>query len=768
MRIIKPLKFASHNILTSMNQVKVSVFVIALALIVANCATTTSETAVITEISAPIVEVVEEDLAQVEEPDNSVSMLDTVTVGRFDYGKMWTFDNPPLEYFKQEYGLELSGQWFDLASRGALRFGTSCSASFVSPHGLVMTNHHCARESILKVSRVGEALVDQGFYAEELEGERKVADLYVDQLVAIEDVTKRVRSSVPDYQNDEEEAEARKESIEAIEKSMTNKLRDRDTTLQVEIVSLYRGGKFSAYTFKRYHDVRLVIAPELKVAKFGGESDNFTYPRYSLDMAFFRVYDHEGNPLDSEYFFPWSTNGVNPGDPVFVVGNPGSTSRLQTISQLEYERDYALPQQIETLKTRARILKSFIDSYPDSAYIDEVRNTYFTLMNLIKANEGQLRGLQDPYLMARKQAAESSLEAMINEKKELSEEYGTILTNIEAVQRSKRATADQSGALNYFGSSTIGSRILTRGLYGYVYSLYKQRGAPTDRLLELKEESAKIKDFPKELEKALIAARIDDLVRYLGQADPSVKGLLKGRSSLDIANELTDSTALIDSTGFFNALDQGYLTSKDASVPVIQVLAPLYFTLGQQNGSFADREDNLSEKLALARLELFGTSIPPDATFSLRLSDGVVKGYSYNGTEAPYKTTFFGLYDHYHTYGPRSEWDLPDRWLSPPANFDLSTPYNLISTNDITGGNSGSPLLNANLEIVGLIFDGNIESLPNQYMYSDVTARAISVDARAMLEVLDDMYDADRLVLELTRGTIVSTEAEADAVLSGE
>ena len=176
----------------------------------------------------------------------------------------------------------------------------------------------------------------------------------------------------------------------------------------------------------------------------------------------------------------------------------------------------------------------------------------------------------------------------------------------------------------------------------------------------------------------------------------------------------------------------------------------------------------MSEKLALARLELFGTSIPPDATFSLRLSDGVVKGYSYNGTEAPYQTTFFGLYDHYHTYGPRSEWDLPDRWLSPPANFDLSTPFNIVSTNDITGGNSGSPLLNSNLEIVGLIFDGNIESLPNQYMYSDVAARAISVDARGILEVLDDMYDADRLVLELTRGEVVSSEAEADAMLSGE
>ena len=751
-----------------MTYLKLAGSVLLIALLLANCATTTSETAVITEVSAPIVEVTESAInPTIEAPEGPV-MLDTVTVGRFDFGKMWTFDNPPLEYFKQEYGLDLSDQWFDLASKGSLRFGSSCSASFVSPYGLVMTNHHCARESILKVSKAGEGLVDHGYYAEYLKDERKVADLYVDQLVSIEDVTKRVRSSVPDYQNDEEEAAARQDAIEAIEKSMTQKLRDRDTTLQVEIVSMYRGGQFSAYTFKRYHDVRLVIAPELKIAKFGGESDNFTYPRYSLDMTFFRVYDHEGDPLKTEHYFPWSSNGVKAGDPVFVVGNPGSTSRLKTISQLEYERDYALPQQLATLKERARILKAFIDENPGDPQIEEVRHTYFTLTNLVKANEGQLRGLHDAYLMARKEAAEESLLSMIKEKTELNKEYGSVITDIGAVQRSKRATASQSGALNYFGSSTIGSRILTRGLYGYVYSLYKQRGAPPDRLVELTEEAAKIKDFPKELEKDLIAARINDLVQYLGANDPSVKRLLQGRSSDELAIQLVDSTALADSAGFFGVLEAGFLGSKDASVPAIEVLAPLYFTLGQQNGSFADREENLSEKLALVRLELFGTSIPPDATFSLRLSDGVVKGYSYNGTEAPYKTTFFGLYDHYHTYGSRSEWDLPDRWLSPPANFDLSTPFNIVSTNDITGGNSGSPLLNSNLQVVGLIFDGNIESLPNQYMYSDATARAISVDARGILEVLDDMYDADRIVLELTRGEVVSSEAEADAVLSGE
>ena len=737
-------------------------------LILTKCATTNSETAVITERPAPFIEVVEKEFEREGgDVETEVALLDTVTVGRFDFGKMWTFDNPPLDYFKSQYGLELSGQWFDLASGGALRFGSNCSASFVSPHGLVMTNHHCARESIAQVSRAGEVLVDGGFYAQSLEQERKVADLYVDQLVSIEDVTKRVRAGVPDYQNDEEEADARDSAIEAIEQSMTRKLRDRDTTLQVEIVSLYRGGQFSAYTFKRYHDVRLVMAPELKIAKFGGESDNFTYPRYSLDMTFFRVYDHEGNPLESTNYFPWSVNGVKAGDPVFVVGNPGSTSRLKTISQLEYERDFELPQQLDALKVRAEILRVFINEYPNTPDLDEVRNAYFSIANMIKANEGQLHGLNDAYLMARKQAAENSFRGMIEENDELKKEYGPVLNNISSVQRSKQATARQSGALTFFGT-TVGSRVLTRGLYGYVYTLLKQRGAPPDRLSELRADASKIKDFPAELEKQFIVARINELTRYLGANDPSVKKLLEGYTPESLAAQIVDSTALIDSTGFITLLDSGYLTSKDSSVPIINVLAPLYFTLGQQNGSFSDREENLSEKLARARLQLFGTSIPPDATFSLRLSDGVVMGYDYNGTQAPYKTTFYGLYDHYHTYGPRSEWDLPDRWLSPPESFDLATPLNIISTNDITGGNSGSPLLNSNLEIVGLIFDGNIESLPNQYVYRDEAARAISVDARGILEVLDDIYDADRVVLELTRGEMVPSEAEADVLLSGE
>ncbi|MDZ4702241.1 MAG: S46 family peptidase [Rhodothermales bacterium] len=733
---------------------------VALALVLmTGCATTTSEMAVITERPRPAAPPTVTPAADVTTP----APEETIQPGRFDGGKMWTFDNPPLEYFREAYGLELNDQWFEVASRSALRFGESCSASFVSRRGLVMTNHHCARESITKVSGAGESLLDDGFYATSLDAERKVEDLYVDQLLFIADVTDKLTDDIPDYQNDEEEADARERAIEALEERMTRDARGQDTTHIVQIVPLYNGGKYSAYTFKRYSDVRLVVAPELLMGKFGGDPDNFTYPRYSLDMTFFRVYGPDGAPIETRYFFPWSTAGVQEGDPVFVVGNPGSTSRLNTISQLEYERDFDLPQQLEVLTAFAGIMKTYLDTQPPGDANGDIRNDYYSLSNSIKAMEGQLAGLRDPALMARKRAAEQNLRRAIDADPKLKADYGNVLDDLLAVQASKKATARQAGALTFYGSA-LGSRILTRALYGYAYTLLKQRGATQTTLDELLKDANELKDYPPEVERSLIVARIRQMERYLGRTDPTIRGMLQGLTPEALADTLVATSALVDSARFVVLLDGTYLSSKDASVPVINALAPLYFTLGQQIGSFGDREGNLNAELSRARFAVDGFTSPPDATFSLRLTDGVVQGYAYNGTVAPYKTTFYGVYDHYVTYGPNSEWDLPEAWKRVPPGLDLSTPLNLVSTNDITGGNSGSPLLNKNLEVVGLIFDGNIESLPNEYVYTDKAARAISVDARGILEALDEMYDADRIVLELTAGQMTATEQEADAV----
>ena len=686
-------------------------------------------------------------------------------IGRFDGGKMWTFDNPPVDYFEEAYGFRPDSSWFRRARLGALRFSTFCSASFVSPQGLVMTNHHCARESVTEVSKPGEGLLEKGFYARSSEEERKVEDLYVEQLIAIEDVTTRVHAASRVVRGDNEKVQARKNKAEQIEQQMTSAVQASDSTLRVEVIELYDGGQFAAYTFRRYDDVRLVMAPEKQLGYFGGDPDNFTYPRYTLDMSFFRAYDKEGNPLQANHYFRWSTAGSREGEPVFVIGNPGSTSRLGTVSALEFERDYTSLLELEALQRRATLLKTYLDALPDGEDNEALRNSYFSLTNSIKSGTGELGGLRDPALIARRAATEEKLRHDIAQVDSLQAQYGGLFQDLEELQRSKKAVVGRMAMFAFFGTE-LGSRVLTRALYGYYYDTLKRRGMPPSDLAEIRKDAVDFEDFPAEVETALIALRLRDAENAMGATDPTFKKITGGLPIDSVAARLVATTALADSASYASLLDSGYLGSGDPTVEVIDALAPLYFTFAQQQQSFNNREELLNGKLAQARFALYGTAVPPDASFSLRIADGVVKGYTYNGTAAPAYTTFYGLYNHYYSYRDVSDdWDLPERWIAPVSTFDRATPLNLVSTNDITGGNSGSPLLNQNLEVVGLIFDGNIESLPNTYLYTDETARAVSVDVRGILEALDEVYDADRIVLELTTGRMVATEDEADAAM---
>ncbi|MDX1740431.1 MAG: S46 family peptidase [Rhodothermales bacterium] len=685
-----------------------------------------------------------------------------VDPGRFDGGKMWTFDNPPMEYFEEAYDFEPDSAWFEKARLGSLRFSTYCSASFVSPNGLIATNHHCGRSSVSDVSKEGEDLLDNGFYAGHVEDERKVKDLYVEQLISIDDVTDEVYEALDGVFGDEAQSRTRTEKAEAIAKRMTAAAKATDSTLTVEVIELYHGGQYSAYTFKRYEDVRLVMAPELQIGYFGGDPDNFTYPRYNLDFSLFRAYGEDGLPLKTENYFPWSVDGAREGDVVFVVGNPGSTSRLSTVSQLEFERDYSLPAQLGVFTSRSVILREFIEAHPEDAEKYDLRNTWFSLENSIKAVRGQLAGLRDPYLIARKRGADQDLRQTLSASDSLNKLFGSVFDDIATMQKSKQAVARQSGALTFFGSEGLTSHVLLRGLYGYLHDFLKERGAPADRTEPLKKDGLAVEDWPAEIEEKFIAARLTEMQTYLGSDHPIVKGILNGSSPDSVAARVVKGTALKDSTGFAGLLETGYLSSGDPTVKLVEALAPAFLSLGQQLSSFQSTEENLNARLARARFAVYGRTMPPDATFSLRLADGVVAGYDYNGTRAPAFTTFYGLLDHYYSYRGRKEWKLPERWLNLPPEFDLEAPVNFVSTNDITGGNSGSPVLNRNLELVGLAFDSNIEALPNEYLFMDVIGRTVSVDSRGILEVLDDVYDADRLVLELKSGALYETEAQAD------
>lgn len=680
------------------------------------------------------------------------------------FGRMWTFDAPPTTHFQETYGFTPDSAWYALAQRAALKFGGNCSGAFVSRDGLVMTNHHCAREHLEALSTPDEDLLEAGYFATTTAEERKVTDLHVDQLLGIESITEQVYAGVRAGMPAPRELDLRKRNAEAIEARMTQEVKQRDTTLFVTVVPFSGGASYAAYTYRRYHDVRLVFAPEHEVAFFGGASDNFTYPRYTLDLALFRVYDETGSPFTSLAYFPWTDDTLTEGTPVFTVGNPGSTRRILTGQQLAFLRDYTLPQQVAYLESREAFLSGYVAAYPDSAAAYDLRNTLFSLQNSLKAARGEWQGLQDSTLIARKEAADAALAQAIAADPTLLEKYGDVFDQLSGLNRTKRSVGGTAGAFAYFVSPRVSSHILSRAAYAYYYDFLRSRDVDEEVLKTYYEPALAIEDWPAAVEAAFLQARFEDLQRYLGPNDITVKSLLAGKTPAARAQEIVAATALLDSVRFRAVLDAGYLSSGDVSVKIAEALVPLYFSRGQEVSTYEEQEAVLNARRARAYAAVYGT-VPPDATFTLRLSDGVVRSIetASGASIAPF-TTFFGMYDHAFGADPgATEWRLPERWLTPPAVFDLDTPLNLITTNDITGGSSGSPLLNQELEIVGLVFDGNLASLPNTFLFQEAEARTIAVDARAIIEVLDDLYEADRLAQELLTGRVIATEAEADA-----
>ncbi len=685
---------------------------------------------------------------------------ETATVyeaGRFDNGKMWTFDNPPLDYFADEYGISPDSAWFERARLGALRI-PGCSASFVSPHGLVMTNHHCARESVVEVSRDGEQLLDNGFYAASIDEERPIDEMYADQLIDITDVTGIVEAPLQGL-SAEERSEQLAFLTDSLRQVMLDRLGGEDAGYEVEIIGLYNGAQHSAYTFRRYEDVRLVMAPELQIGYFGGDPDNFTYPRYNLDVSFLRVYQDD-QPFVTTDHFSWSRNGTADGQPVFVIGNPGTTNRLQTVAELEYRRDHEEPMFLNWMKDRLAILRDYAEMHPDEAEEMDLVNTMFSMENQIKAQEGTLRGLRNEKLMGRRRDAENDFLEAAAGKLAAASPYADLFDEMQLVLDQMVPQVPQLMSFLVNPDIEWVSSVLNRAVMGFLYAYQLSSGVPEAELVDLRASLLSISDKPAQLEIRLLDARLEDMVGHLGNNHPAVQGILSGRTPEAAAQELVGATALVDSARFATIIDQ-YLESGDPSLVLARQMAIGYINYAQAMEPLSARRSQIAAELGRARYEVYGTELPPDATFSLRIADGRVAGYDYNGTVAPPFTTFYGLYDRYFTHRV-DPWLIPERWGNPSERFDLSTPLNLVTTNDIIGGNSGSPVLNTDLEVVGLIFDGNIEGLPGDFIYTDEAARAVAVDSRGIIEALDDMYGADRIVLELLRGEFVESEAEAD------
>ncbi|MDT8341275.1 MAG: S46 family peptidase, partial [Longimicrobiales bacterium] len=689
-----------------------------------------------------------------------------VRAGRFDQGKMWTFDVPPVEYFRQTYGVPADEAWFTRARLGALRI-PGCSASFVSPRGLVLTNHHCAREfvtqvqarndSVLQVVQEKRNFLDDGFYARSVSEERAVNDFEADQLIAIRDVSARVDDAV-DGRTGEERRERIEKVTSDIEEDLLEEFGGEEAGVVVEVVALYNGARHSAYVFRRYQNARLVMAPELQIGFFGGDPDNFTYPRYNLDFALLRIYDDQGRPLDtSEWYFPWSTEGVEAGDPIFIVGNPGSTSRLQTVAQLEFRRDVQDRATLAFLERRAEAMKEFIDTWPERAEPYDLRNDWFGAMNAVKSFTGQIEGLHDPVILAKRADTDRQFLATLAADSVLGEKYGGLIEEMAELQQAKRELAPGYGAFLGLTADGFASPTLHRALLAFQVLNARQQGAPDGAVAGLIAAMDSVEAVPPELDEWLIEARIQEFVEAYGADERWVGAILRGRTPEGVAASIRANSVLADSAASADRIRRGLVPAEDPALRFVGLYVPAFVRFQQAVGQLSQREEEVAAAIGRARYEIHGTALPPDATFSLRIADGVVEGYPYNGTEAPPHTTFFGMYDRYHAfkaaYPEDSPWDLPERWRTPPAGLDLATPVNFVSTADIIGGNSGSPVLNADLEVVGVVFDGNIESLPGDYIYLPERNRSVTVDARGILAALRHVYGMDAIVEELLQGS---------------
>ncbi|MCU0343457.1 MAG: S46 family peptidase [Ignavibacterium sp.] len=680
--------------------------------------------------------------------------LDTVKAGKFDNGKMWTFEYPPMDYFSEAYNFEPDEDWFEKVRMSALRFANYCSASFVSEDGLVMTNHHCARQSITQITQEGEDLNSSGFIAQTLQDERPVPGLYVDQLVLFKDVTDEVIDEINKGTTDEERAKFEDEIISKIEEREA-----KATGLEVAITPLYNGGKYSLYGYKRYTDVRLVLAPEDQLGFFGGDPDNFTYPRFNLDCSFFRVYDENGNPLKTENFFKWSENGAAVGEPVFVVGNPGNTDRLNTVAQLEYARDVQYPRTLSLLTDLSNMYKDMLKKDPSRRL--ELQDMIFSFDNSIKAYGGILDGLRNPILMQRKKDFEKTFRASVNADPELKSKYGDLWDKIADTRKQLSEISNKNFALSMNRLTTSQYFFVADELISIAENLKLPESERDDLYVgeELDNTLATLfpEDFDAEMNNVLLENKINALYEYLGADDPLVKNFTGGKQGKEAVEYVLSNSKITSLEDVKDLLENGadeVLKGEDPFIYFMMNSKDRAAEYSKKVNEIFEVESAYSQQLGVALFEVYGTSIPPDATFTLRLADGVVEGFPYNGTYAQPYTTFYGLYDRYYGQGKEFPWSLPERWTPPPADFDLSTPFNFVSTNDIIGGNSGSPVINKNAEIVGLAFDGNIQGLPGNFIFRTEENRTVSVHSSGMWEAIDKVYKLKRLSSELKAGKI--------------
>jgi hypothetical protein len=659
---------------------------------------------------------------------------------------MWTFDNVPVKQLEAKYGFKATQEWLDHVRLSSVRLNDGGSGSFVSPDGLLLTNHHVARAQLQKNSTAEHNYIRDGFYATTEDQELKSPDLEINVLVGMKDVTERVQNSTKGITDKAQALKAQEGAIATIEEE--NK---KATGLRSDVVSLYNGSEYWLYQYKAYTDVRLVFAPEQQAAFFGGDPDNFTYPRYDIDMALYRVYE-DGKPIHVDNYLKWNTRGAAPGDLIFVSGNPGSTQRQDTMAQLLAERDTVEPAVIAYLQARISAAQNFAGQGPDQAR--EVGSTIFFLQNSLKAYQGRYEALLDKSVIAKKQAEETDLRSKVDANPQLKGEYGDAWDTIASVEENVKPEIKHQ-LFRRTGSQLFS---LALELVQYVAEVKKPDGERLPQYHEAGLESLRYQllspaPIYTDVEKMFMKTSLNLAVRQLGANDEFVQAITQGGDVDKTVDAMVDGTKLADPK-VRQALIEGGEAAIAASTDPMIVAARRFDPIWRANYKhIRDSEESVlvpaEEKLGKARFAVYGKNAYPDATFTLRLSYGTVDGYPYNGTVAPPFTTYYGLFDRSASFSNKEPFNLTGKEAAALSKLDLSTPLDFVCTADIIGGNSGSPVIDREGQIVGLIFDGNIESLAGDFVYDGAKNRAVAVHTAGMIEALRKIYNAGALADEL-------------------
>ena len=655
---------------------------------------------------------------------------------------MWLFNDLPLAMLKERYGFEPSNEWAEHLMKSSVRFNVGGSASFISSTGLVLTNHHVGSDTLFKLSTPERNIMEVGFLAKTPDQELKAPDLELNQLVNIKDVTDVVKASVTDGMSTEQAVAARRAVIARIEKAALD-----ESGLKSTVTTLYGGGRYHLYQYKKYTDVRLVWAPETAIAFFGGDADNFEYPRYCLDATIFRVYE-DGKPAKIEHFLKWSANGPEENEVAFVSGNPGRTSRIFTMDALKYQRDLNLPYIMANLRRQEILLQQYALRGKENAR--RARDELFGVQNSRKARLGMLAGLQDPQVLADKAAAEAKLREIIAADPKL-KALGSAWDTIAETTKKRASLLGKGVAIN--------SQLYNIALE-LVQMAEEDQKPSGERLPEFSDAGREsllqqlYSEAPiyTDLDQTLLGDSIAKTLEQRGFDDPVCQKILAGKSPADRAAELISGTELLSvearkkiAAGGIQAIND----SKDPLIMLAKIVNPPIRRIRSITDQLDEQDKQAYALIAEAKFATQGTSAYPDATFTLRLAFGPVRGYEQDGQQIPAWTNLGGAFEHEKQHEGQTDYKLPESWKKAESKLSKTTPFNFVSTADIIGGNSGSPVVNKAGELVGLIFDGNVQSLSGNYVYTDKQARSVSVHSSAIREALQVVYGADNIVKEL-------------------